>query len=264
MSTIDLHQIYYGEEDQYIDNMLFDSFTGELLETVTQTMNFDMGLTQSIIIGVDRDTFIDGNGVSNIRINGDSSIIKSITMSMGGTTMDVNLPQYSGSTDIIRDFIADKVLPFTPYTNLTINVTVDLNTQLDLVYDVVKINNYNSYSNTLLTENTQYSNEFITTLNDNVVNASFNHLVTEITIVTDFNFGIDAIMKLDENEIPVSLFVKSGNKYTYTFDKSVNFGNVGSTTLIFTCDGEYKLCIIAKHTKAMCIQMGMSAILFTN
>ena len=268
---VDLHDKYYGAADKLIEDTVFNYFTGDYIETVH--INIDNYSNRNLIkhpnITAHNDFLIyhpnykTGYGFKNLLIDANPLHIDLITFTIGGATCNFTFTSALGTCNILDDF-KEHIFPFLEHHDLIIIIKVKCATNINITYDVMKITNYVDKAMLLMPNCMQCGGDGKIKVGNNIINVWLHHPTTKIIIVSDYDFGDDAVMNIDDTIIPLSHFNKNNNIYTYEFVSSINFSKVKTSNIIFNSNSNnHNIIIIGIVTHILRMMYGMIGVEFT-
>lgn len=300
MSTdkIDLYQRFYGPQNKFIETEQNYKIRGEYVQTNTYTLESTddpdkyiqqihlchekMDLTTYHSRGVksksNRDIpqvekFPTGIGFCNFRMQGDTSQIESIVISLGGSQTTEIFPSIFHNTDFFTDFKDEtSVFPNLELHAIEIIVTFNCKGKVDIMVDIMKTTNFDGRSIIILHNVMQrgdYGNPSIFPKGLNTMRINLNHPITKLFIISPIPFDKQAYIALDEIIIPFSEFIQDRNNacmYTLTFETSVNFSRIDNSKFVFYCDQDYlknDVCIFANSIQGLRILSEMVGLAFS-
>ena len=260
--SLNLHQLFYGIQDDYISKMSQHKFIGTFVETRTIFLEGNTKKKTKVIFSNSEDTKRD-YGYTNMRFNGDYNQTQSITLKFGDLIFDRIYPSITKklSTFPIMD---GNILP--AFKQHEGQILIEHSGDVEILYDVMTINNPLKENNVreFLYDFTQFTGIEEVSGSIAKVRLSFNHPTKKITVITDNPISAPIMYLFTSHDgCPLTLLDNGHNwTYEYIFDQSVNFSEIYSAFIVCNLEKETVMAIFGQSVNVATFKQDMIGIKF--
>ena len=259
---IDLHERFFGRQDDYISQRSFDSLVGILIETRTILVDWNQLNDQPIVSCVKFSNSVDAQhnyGYTNLHFDGDFKHMEYIELILGGQRFDCIYPKFVGKL-LTFDMMDKNIIPAVRCHDF--RISAQHSGCFKIIYDVFQITDpkkKNDFYEILVNLN-QFNGYQTIDKQSKIVRLDFNHPITKINLISDHPIS-SVVIDLCGHFLKFNSIDQK--TYEYTFDKSVNFSGIDNAIIKCEAQNQTQIAVFAQSLNIVKINNDMIGLMFS-